>query len=186
MTDVSKDYDGSCKRIIITGPPGSGKTTLIKEIEKAGFPILDEAARNVIINQQQIANSNLVPWKDVQGFSSLVLQKILKDLNPKHELIFCDRGIPDIISYLKLARLDVSEEYYRATQEANYFSNVFICPIWEEIYVMDEQRKESIDEAQALQTLLSETYQELGFNVIAVPKIPVKERCQWILKALGL
>ena len=36
------------KRIVITGGPGSGKTTLINHIEQLGYPTMHEVSREII------------------------------------------------------------------------------------------------------------------------------------------
>jgi len=38
---------------VITGGPGSGKTTLVKELEAKGFACLHEISRQIILEAQQ-------------------------------------------------------------------------------------------------------------------------------------
>lgn len=40
------------KRFILTGTPGSGKTSVIKELEKLGHAVIHEAATDVISIEQ--------------------------------------------------------------------------------------------------------------------------------------
>lgn len=44
------------KRIILTGAPGAGKTVLIRELERLGYPIVEEAATDVIALEQARGN----------------------------------------------------------------------------------------------------------------------------------
>ena len=87
-------------RVVITGGPATGKTTLITELNKLGYAVFPEAARSVI-KQQITLSSDKVPWLDVSGFSQLVLNKQCHHFKmANNRLSFFDRGIPDIIGYL--------------------------------------------------------------------------------------
>ena len=49
------------KRFILTGTPGSGKTTIIRALEAAGFSTVPEAATDVIAQEAKRGNS--APWR---------------------------------------------------------------------------------------------------------------------------
>ena len=49
--------------VVITGGPGSGKTTLIDALEAAGFARTHEAGRGIIRDQTAIGGPAL-PWRD--------------------------------------------------------------------------------------------------------------------------
>ena len=48
------------KRYILTGTPGSGKTSIIRELKSQGYAVVEEAATDVIALEQ--ANGNQEPW----------------------------------------------------------------------------------------------------------------------------
>ncbi len=49
------------KRFILTGAPGSGKTTIIHALEAQGFAVIPEAATDIIAKEQ--LKGTLEPWK---------------------------------------------------------------------------------------------------------------------------
>ena len=56
---------------VLTGGPGSGKTTLIEALEARGYATTEEAGRGVIREQMQGGGSGRVfiapPWKEIFG-----------------------------------------------------------------------------------------------------------------------
>lgn len=59
-------------RIVITGGPGSGKTTLIEALAAAGHVLEPEAGR-AVIRQQQAEGGDGLPWRDQARFAELML-----------------------------------------------------------------------------------------------------------------
>ena len=57
---------------VVTGGPGSGKTTLIDALAQAGCARSIEAGRGVIQDQVAIGGPAL-PWRDPQAFAELML-----------------------------------------------------------------------------------------------------------------
>ena len=50
------------RRFLITGAPGAGKTTMIRQLELDGFSVVEEAATDVIVAAQ--AQGAVQPWTD--------------------------------------------------------------------------------------------------------------------------
>ncbi|WP_321163363.1 MULTISPECIES: AAA family ATPase [unclassified Sphingomonas] len=65
--------DGSAFHII-TGGPGSGKTTLIDALAAEGIRHMPEAGRAIIRDQVAIGGSAL-PWADRAAFADLMLAR---------------------------------------------------------------------------------------------------------------
>ncbi|WP_292009487.1 AAA family ATPase [Chryseobacterium sp.] len=128
---------------ILTGGPGSGKTTLIEYLKKRGYHCVSEVARKII--QMQIASSGkALPWDNIPEYSQLMLQYSLQDylsLSQETDIYFFDRGIPDVLGYVKLVNLFEQDEYIKCVENFRYNTDVFILPPWKEIYKTDTERK---------------------------------------------
>jgi predicted ATPase len=69
----------------------------------------------------------------------------------------------------------------KAAAEFLYHQTVFIAPPWREIFRQDIERKQDFDEAQRTYESLFKTYQELGYELVDLPRAAVEDRVQLIL-----
>lgn len=172
-------------KIIISGGPGSGKSTLLAALESAGFECVSEVSRELI--RQQVANgSECVPWGNLACFAKLCLHKMVIDFQniTSHDLTFFDRGIPDIIAYLRFGGLPVEDAFWAAAKKHRYAANVFIAPPWEAIYINDNERWQTFGEAVALCTEIKSVYAELGYQVTELSLASVEKRVDFTLTKL--
>lgn len=58
------------KRFIMTGAPGSGKTSILRALENLGYAVVEEAATDVAAAQQAQGNSE--PWNDPSFIDAIV------------------------------------------------------------------------------------------------------------------
>lgn len=164
-------------KYIITGGPGSGKTTLLTALQHKEYNCSEEASRQVII-EEVARKSKCLPWINLSCFAEKTLARMIELYKSSHatNVTFFDRGIPDIIAYLKLAQLPVSENYCLALQKHPHHSTAFILPPWKEIYLNDPERWQTFEEATTIYHSLKQTYHSLGFQLIELPKASVEER----------
>ena len=80
-----------------------------------------------------------------------------------------DRGVPDVLGYLRLIGLSIPAHVERAAQMFRYNRRVFIAPPWRDIFQIDAERKQSFEEAQATYEAMIETYSGLGYELIQLP-----------------
>ena len=99
------------RRILITGSPSSGKTTIIRGLRNRGYMVLDEFSRSLI---KGFKSKNLF-LKDPMNFSAKLLEMRIKqfeyakkNIKVKNNLVFYDRGIQEILGYLKAIGLELS------------------------------------------------------------------------------
>jgi predicted ATPase len=174
------------KKYLITGGPGAGKTSLLQTLEHSGYPCSPEASRQLIA-EEVAKGSQCLPWINLSCFAGKVLNRMvaLHTQTAAHTgITFFDRGIPDIIAYLKAANLPVDDRYYTTLQQHPYQPLVFILPPWKAIYTNDAERWQTYDEAVHLYTSIRETYQALGFTLIEVPPASVENRMDFILETI--
>ena len=169
---------------VITGGPGMGKTSLIQELAQAGYYCVAESGRKIIQTQLETGGDQL-PWANRSAYAMEMFRMAVADYERASKngaLSFFDRGIPDVIGYLRLCELSIPEAYWTAAQTLRYHKQVFITPPWPEIYLNDKERKQSLEEAEATFDVMMDVYQELDYSLIEIPKLSIKERVRFILQ----
>jgi predicted ATPase len=172
--------------IVVSGGPGSGKSTLIDALERAGFGRTLEAGRGIIQEQVAIGGQGL-PWIDPALFAEMMLAWEMRSYRwAEHQAgtIFFDRGVPDVVGYLRLMKLPVPEHVMKATEIFRYHARVLIAPPWEEIFRQDRERKQDFGEAVRTYEALALTYAELGYQLVELPRAGVESRAQFVRQML--
>ena len=148
---------------------------------------MPEAGRAIIRDQMAIGG-NALPWSDRSAFAELMLGWEMRSYRAALSLngpVIFDRGVPDVLGYLRLSGLPVPSHLQRATQIFRYHRRVFIAPPWPEIFVADAERKQSFHEAQATYEVMIETYSALAYELIPLPLDSVQKRAQFVLALIG-
>ena len=173
------------KRIIITGGPGFGKTSVISALENRGFHCFHEFSRS-LIKEQLTLGGDILPWKNLEKFSEIVFQNRLMQYQnaPENLLSFYDRGIPDVIAYLEKDKIIPQQNYINALKENLYHRTVFITPPWKEIYINDTERKENFDDSIVAHEHILNKYISLGYNLIELPRQSIEDRVEFIISKL--
>lgn len=171
---------------IVTGGPGAGKTTLLACLQEAGATTAPEAGR-AIIRVQNAIGGLARPDRHPALYAELMLSWDIRsheEASARSGTIFFDRGVPDTLGYLTLIGQPVPPHMHRAAEMFRYNRMVFMLPPWPEIYVSDMERKQSLEEAERTFEALRETYVELGYRPVLVPRAPVRERRDFVLVAV--
>lgn len=101
-------------------------------------------------------------------------------------LCFFDRGVPDVLGYLRLSELTIPRHLENAIAKFRYNRTVFIAPPRREIYVQDAERKQSYDVAVATYHAMVKTYRLYDYQLIELPCVSVEERVDFILSRVVL
>jgi len=172
---------------VITGGPGTGKTTVLRELQQRGFGVAEEVARQ-IIREQIDGGGDAVPWADTKRYTQLMLERQIESflaLMSASSLTFCDRGIPDVLCYARITQLADSSAIISACQNFRYSQRVFMLPPWPEIYTTDTERKQTLEEAIETYYLMLATYRDCEYEVVEVPPGTVESRASLILHSCG-
>ncbi len=169
---------------ILTGAPGSGKTTILDELRDS-LRCVDEPARRVLAEQRESGGPG-VPERDPVHFVELLLDAAVAD----HERALgagptlFDRGIPDCIAYAIHLGVDPGPSI-RASERYRYHDEVLIVEPWEEIYVTDDERTMSFADTVAFHAALEEAFDRSGYRRVAVPRGSTSERAAFVKDRLG-
>ncbi|MHA7057111.1 AAA family ATPase [Aquimarina sp. M1] len=178
------------RKIVITGGPSTGKTSIIKRLEEEGFFCFHEFIRSITQeakskNATPIVSNPIVSVADPYDFNIQLLNGRIRQYKDPvaddKEIVFYDRGIPDVLAYMDLFNQKYDKTFVQACNDHSY-NQVFLLPPWKEIYISDDERYESFEEAQLIYSHLLETYSLFGYNCVEVPFGNVKERSTFILQ----
>lgn len=181
------------KKVVITGGPGTGKTTLVQHLESNGHTCYPEIIRSFTEAEKHASGKNdfttnpLAFVADPLAFNKKLLDGRMQQFrlaeSNRSSHIFFDRGIPDILAYMDYFQQDYSEEYENACKEMRY-DRVILLPPWKAIYQSDEERFESFKEAEEIHTYLLHTYRRYGYDPMILPTAPIGQRAAIILDTL--
>ncbi len=173
-------------KIVITGGPGTGKSTIIKELVKRNFTCMHEISRAVTQNARQNGTEQLFLTKPLL-FSELLLEgrvnQYIEAEKGNSAMVFFDRGIPDVHAYMNYIGVDYPKTYINTSNFYRY-NYIFLMAPWEEIYITDDERYENFEQALAIHNHLEKTYAALNYSIIAVPTGTIEERTDFILASI--
>jgi predicted ATPase len=178
---------------VITGGPGTGKTTVLAELIRRGHTCIPEDARAVI--QEQVASSgSALPWADAPRFAELLMRRSMAAYraqvaawqansakNPQAQVYF-DRGVGDAFTCADLIGHTLPVDLREQASACVYRDPVFLAPWWPEIYTTDTERRQSREEAERTEHAIVKTYTRLGYRIARLPLASAQERADFILQ----
>jgi predicted ATPase len=173
---------------ILTGAPGSGKTALLRLLERAGQRVVEEAATDVIALEQALGDPE--PWARPDFASKIVALQRARQLGRPRSAgtVFFDRSP---VCTLALSRFlgrpvptSLAVELDRLAAGPVYEPAVFFVRNLGFV-TRTAARRISFADSLEFEKMHEQTYSELGFELIEVPAGPLAARAALVLGTAG-
>lgn len=178
---------------ILTGAPGSGKTAIVRMLETLGYPVVDEAATDVIALENALGRNE--PWRE-PGFIDKIIalqrqrrERALanRDGDRDRETVFFDRSPVCTLAlslYLGFPPSHfLAREVERVMSDGSYEKTVFF--IRNQGFVQaTAARRISFADSLTFERVHEGTYRDLGFRLVDIPAGPLSDRVALIERAL--
>ena len=171
-------------KIAIIGGPSSGKTSLINNLKNRGYTCKEEVSREIIKKEKEKGIDQIFLDSPIWFSEKLLIQRIKQFKEAEKNIdqyIFFDRGIPDIVAYLDYIKYNYSNIFIEESYKYRY-DKVFILPAWKEIYIRDNERYETFDQAVVINKFLIKWYTKFGYEIKSIPKLSIENRIDFILE----
>ncbi|MET8062351.1 AAA family ATPase [Micromonospora sp. NPDC005686] len=173
---------------ILTGTPGSGKTAILRHLEVDGYPVVEEAATDVIALHQALGRPE--PWRE-PDFADQVLalqrERCRRAEANGSDVVFHDRSPLCTLALCRYLDLPVpsalTDEIERMTAERRYERTVFFVR-HQGFVEATAARRISFAESLLFERVHELTYLEAGFDLVDVPAGPLSTRVALIGQAV--
>lgn len=182
------------KKIVITGGPSTGKTSVIEQLEKEGYHCLHEVIRSMTSEEKnqgekiEIVSNPIVSVSDPLKFNLKILNARIEQFKTAQKandkMFFFDRGIPDVLAYMDCFQQNYDALFNNACENFRY-NQIFLMPPWKEIHITDNERYESYEESLRIYDCLKNSYEKHAYDVTIVPKGSINERVAFIFEQIN-
>jgi predicted ATPase len=176
------------KRYILTGTPGSGKTSLLHALKSRRYVVVEEAATDVNIAEHRRGNPE--PWMLTDFIDKIVqLQKLRQreamlstdDLQVYDRSPICTYALSRYLGYppsaCLLAELERIERENIYQREVFFLEHLGFCQ-------PTEVRKITFEESLLFEKIHADIYTALGYHLIKVPPEALLQRVDLVEELL--
>jgi predicted ATPase len=175
---------------ILTGTPGAGKTAMLRLLETLGYPVVEEAASDVIALGQALGRAE--PWREPTFIDNVAaLQRRRQDAARATvglATVFFDRSPACTLALSRYLGFppppSLTREVARIVADRTYEDTVFF--IRNQGFIRNTAaRKITLEDSLAFEQLHEETYRDLGFRLSDVPAGPLEERVAIVRRTIA-
>lgn len=175
-------------KVVITGGPHSGKTTLIDYLANHGYHTIPEAAKIVLRNLGKLHGREWVTTLRINKpelFQDKIIEKQeeLEQQIPANTLVFLDRSMIDTLAYACVQGNSIPSTLIEFIQTHAY-DRVFLLDTVLPYNTRGRMTNEAF--SKRIRDELEKVYNEYGHNPIRIPQMPVEERAQRIINMLNI
>lgn len=180
-------------RIVVTGGPYSGKTSLVRALGDRGYATAPEAAMQVIekLNREHgVEGQKAWRTKNRVEFQCLIAERQaeLERAAEAHSAraLFLDRGRHDGVAYCRHFKEEVPRRVAELVAEADYDAVLLLDTLTNFENRSETGRTSDRERSLALRECLDVVYREAGLEPIRIAEAPMTQRTDAALQALGL
>ena len=169
--------------VVISGCSGGGKSTLLSELKRRGYAVVEEPGRRIIAEELK-GSGRALPWVNLAAFAERAVEMSLRDRGRAKNMpgmVFFDRGLIDAAAALEHA---TRKPALRTYSTERYNPRVFMTPPWPEIYGNDADRQHGLQQATEEYERLLVAFSSLGYATQVLPKIGAVQRADIIIEGL--
>ena len=161
------------QRILFTGGPGTGKSSVLQQLHGLGYEVGTDAARSIIRRRKQ---AGLSPRPDERAFAEQILAlEVDAHAAATSSPAFFERGVPEAAAAL-LAAGGLDEAQYTKLLADYPYERVFLFPPWRAIYRTDAERDHTYEHCVRVDGMVRELYSGTHYEPVSVPLLSVDER----------
>jgi len=168
---------------VITGAVCSGKTTLIDQLSDKGFQTVPEIGRQYLEREMDRGRTIDEIRENEATFARDLIDMQLRIEGGLRaiDVTFLDRAFPDVLAFCRIAGLNPNE--YLAGCFHHRYASVFIL----DRFPVQQNGLRTEDDAIAglLDEWLARDYSALGYSVVRVPVLSIKDRLAFIFERLS-
>ena len=177
------------QRYILTGAPGAGKTVLLRRLEVAGFPVVEEAATDLIalITARGVDEH----WKEPSFIEDIIDLQCARQLRADawaDDVVFFDRSPICTWALCEYAGrkppASLVAEVERIERERTYERRVFFLELMGFI-TPTEARRISLADSERFAAVHRDVYTRFGYELVPIPAADVEARFALVTGAIA-
>ena len=170
--------------VVITGPPSSGKTTLLNLFADAGELTSPDSTRQLIADVTA-SGRDAEEFRFADDFQPKVLEAMMaaEDRLDPTDRVFLEYALPCNIAFHRTEARELVPGLAEASVRSRYAAVFILDPVgWEN----DAQRVEDAEYQAAVHQHMFDVYRELGYDPVRLPPLSPSDRYNTVRMALGL